>query len=298
MIVPLSLTFSRDFVLLRNILLDARGHLQISSYDNIPDRLFTGAKESDNTSKANQQRVSIFTLHYSKNKTEIQTTPILRWKTSERSLLFPMLPFVDITNMCSPASFPKVGSPKMREFLQRWEASPKRLSNLLVSSSSYSLVVPKTAGYYIAAYPEEMERTKQLVLYFKDQRDRDLAMTLLNSNAFFWFWRVFGDGFDVTATWIGACPVFVPRDNIFTDIASNLYAALPSCTVFKGYRGKDVPNINFNLRMDLLFRADQWILSHIAPDLGITPEDFLWAKSNSFLKLEVPKSDNYPVDYQ
>ncbi len=60
MTVPVSLTFSRDFPSLRRLLLERKGLLMLSSYDNIPDRLFTGAKESENTSKANQQRITIF----------------------------------------------------------------------------------------------------------------------------------------------------------------------------------------------------------------------------------------------
>ena len=296
MIVPLSLTFSRDFTTLRSMLLDAKGLLQISSYDNIPDRLFTGAKESENTSKANQQRITIFTLHYSKSTPYIQTTPILRWKASERWRLLCELPLAEATNLCSPQSFPKIGTSKMKTFLQRWEASPQRLSALLTKYSSYSLVIPKTAGYYIAAYPTEMDRTKQMTLYFNDKRSQDIAFVTINSNVFFWFWRVFGDGFDVTTGVVGKCPIFSQIDGDFLQIADDLYNALPSCTVYKGYRGVDVPNVNFNKRMDLLWRADEWIIRNVAPDLGVSPEDFIWGKSNSFLKLTVPKADNFPVD--
>lgn len=297
MIVPLSLTFSRDFTSLRSMLLDAKGLLQISSYDNIPDRLFTGAKESENTSKANQQRITIFTLHFSQSASYIQTTPILRWKASERWRLLGELPLAETTNLCSAQSFPKVGSSKMKMFLQQWESSPQRLSALLTKYSPYSLVIPKTAGYYIAAYPNEMDRTKQMTLYFNDKRSQDIAMVLLNSNAFFWFWRVYGDGFDVTTGVVGKCPIFSQVDNDFLQIANDLYSALSSCTVYKAYRGLDVPNVNFNKRMDLLWRADKWIIRNVAPNLGVSPDDFIWGKSNSFLKITVPKAENFPVGY-
>lgn len=296
MIVPLSLTFSRDFVPLRSMLLRVRGHLQMSSYDNIPDRLFTGAKESENTSKANQQRITIFTLHYSPSTPRVETSPILRWKATERWRLFGELPLTDAKDICTAQAFPKVGSQKMKEFLMRWESCPQRLASLMTNHSRHSLVVPKTAGYYIAAYPDEMDRTQQMSIYFRTSRDKDLAMTLLNSNAFFWLWRVYGDSFHVTAGVVGACPVFDPKDEEFLQIARKLYGALKECTVYKGYRGVDVPNVNFNKRMDLLWQADEWIIHNVAPDLGITPEDFLWGKSNSFFRLEVPKSANYPED--
>lgn len=294
MIVPLSLTFSRDFVSLRSILLELSGDLHVSSYDNIPDRLFTGDKQSENTSKANQQRISILTLQASQKKGRIYTSPILRWKATERWRLFAELPWTEATELCSSQFFPKVGSHKLKQFLQRWEAYPRRLSHLLTSHSTYALVIPKTAGYYIAAYPDKMERTQQMTLRFGRRKDRDLAMILLNSNIFFWFWRVYGDSFHVTSGLVERCPVFDPQDEEFIEIANNLYDALPTCTVYKGYRGMDVPNVNFNKRMDLLWQADQWIIRHVAPDLGISSEDFLWGKSNSFLRMAVPKSENFP----
>ena len=80
-------------------------------------------------------------------------------------------------------------------------------------------------------------------------------------------------------------------------IANDLYSALSSCTVYKAYRGLDVPNVNFNKRMDLLWRADKWIIRNVAPNLGVSPDDFIWGKSNSFLKITVPKAENFPVGY-
>ena len=117
---------------------------------------------------------------------------------------------------------------------------------------------------------------------------------LLNSNAFFWFWRVYGDGFDVTSGVVGRCPVFSSEDDGFLGLAKELYGALKECTVFKGYRGVDVPNVNFNKRMDLIWWADEWVIRNVAPNLGVTPADFLWGKSNSFFKLDVPKAANFP----
>ena len=106
---------------------------------------------------------------------------------------------------------------------------------------------------------------------------------------------MYGDSFHVTSTWIGLCPVFEPCNDDFLDIAQKLYEALPACTVYKGYRGVAIPNVNFNKRLDLLMQADEWIIRHVAPDLNVSPKDFLWGKSNSFLKLEVPKSESLTI---
>ena len=295
MVVPLSLTFSRDFGSLRDLMSKRSGLLIHSSYDNIPDRIFTGAKESDNTSKANQQRVTIFVLHTAQDDAQIWSTSLLRWRASERTRLFDELQYSDATLKSSTDAWPKLGSARLGEFLNRWEACPHRLGESFSRSGSDSLVVPKTAGYYIAAYPEEMERTKQTVLRFRSRQDRDLAMILINSSAFFWFWRVYGDGFDVTSGLVGRCPVFQPNDAAETSsLVLELTGALQECTVYKAYRGVDVPNVNFNKRMDILCRIDEWIIRHVAPDLDVTPTDFLWAKSSSCFRLAIAKSDNYP----
>ena len=298
MTVPLSLTFSRNFPSLRSLLLGRKSLLMLSSYDNIPDRLFTGAKESDNTSKANQQRITIFLSVPAHGQQRVLTTPLLRWRAAERDRLFAELPYVDATDLCSDRWLPKVGSAVTTAFLRRLLSMPGSLLSDSVSRGSWSLVVPRTAGYYIAAYLDEMDRSKQMRICFRTSEARDRAMVIVNSNVFFWFWRVLGDGFDVTSWLLERFPQLVVLDAAGAALAKELQAALKECTVYKGYRGVDVPNVNFNKRMDLVWRADEWIIKHIAPNLGITPEDFVWAKSSSFLKLAVAKSANFPPGYE
>ena len=46
--------------------------------------------------------------------------------------------------------------------------------------------------------------------------------------------------------------------------------------------------------MDLILEADEWLLSQIAPELKILPEEMLWSKSNSFFKLKIPKVEGIP----
>lgn len=297
MIVPLSLTFSRDFISIRQMFIETKGTLWQSSYDNIPDRLFTGVKESSNTSKSNQQRTTIFILDQTPNCFSIHSSPLLRWKAIERYRLFSELEITNTTSISNKNSFPKVGNEKLFAFYSKWFSQPNKLASTMVTTSSYSLVVPKTAGYYIAAYPEEMDRTKQSSLHFRTRDERDFAFVLLNSNVFFWLWRVSGDGFDVTMSTISSCPIFRPSNSLHSKIAEEMYQALPECTVYKAYRGVNVPNVNFNLRMDLLFKADDWIIKNIAPDLELSSLDFLWSKSNSCFRMSVPKSANYPSDF-
>ncbi len=63
------------------------------------------------------------------------------------------LPFVDLTPLCDDQSFPKIGNAKMLEFWNAWEKLPDRIGDFLTADGKNTLVVPRTAGYYVSAYP-------------------------------------------------------------------------------------------------------------------------------------------------
>lgn len=296
-IVPLSLTFSGDFDELRALLLRDPGDLWHVSFDNIPDRAFTGAKESSNTSKANQQRVTIFVSHVSSafQGVTVRSAPLLRWRPPERQRLFADVPFVEATATSSRKHWPKLAdssaSVELLEHVSRWP----RLGAVFVRSSKHALTVPKTAGYYIAAYSDPKERSKQMTLRFKDAESANIARVLLNSNFFFWWYRVFGDGFDVTGGLVASCPMPPKPLPGYDSLAKKLVAAQEECTVYKAYRGERVPNVNYNLRMDLLHDCDSWVLQHVDKDVDWT--DLLRYKSSSWFSFEIAKSQFWPDGY-
>ena len=131
------------------------------------------------------------------------------------------------------------------------------LASLCTKSSEHTIVIPKTAGYYIAAYPSEFDRSKQMTINFKSEFEKDLAFIIINSNIFFWHWRVYGDGFDVTSGDITSFPLLNINKGKVKNCADKLMSALDECTVYKKYRGLAVPNINFNKRMDIILEIDE-----------------------------------------
>ena len=299
MIVPLSLTFSRDFVSLRKLLGTRTSRIWYASFDNIPDRAFTGSKESDNTSTANQQRVTIFVAdsRATSHDRRLYSTPTLRWRAIERERLFADLPYDDVTECASSAAWPKVGRTGRDIALLREVRAWNPLGTLMVSASSHRLVVPKTAGYYIAAYADAKDRSKQMVLSFRDADARKLGLVLLNSDFFFWWYRVFGDGFDVTQTLVESCPVPVRPDGTYRNLADRLIQAQGECTVYKAYRGEQVPNVNYNLRMDLLLDCDRWVASHLTGEWPFDWEALLRYKSSSWFSFEIAKAASWPAPH-
>lgn len=154
-------------------------------------------------------------------------TALLRWRAVERERLFWELPYVDTTVLCDGETFPKLGSPKLRDSSALWIAFPDRLLHHMDRHGQYRLVVPRTAGCYIAAYPDEIDRTKQTVLRFRRREYGDLTPVMLDSNAFFWLWRAIGDGFDVPSGQVEGCPTCGAPDDECLAIAVALAHALP-----------------------------------------------------------------------
>ena len=305
LIVPVSVTFASDFEAVRIAIRNSSSAAWYSSYDNIPDRAFTGTKESDNTSTANQQRVTIIVAVRGSGPAELFATPMLRWRATERERMFHNLPYANVPSGALDAlqkrrrtelGWPKVG-PELGVRLLEAVADWPTLASYVLADTRYQLTIPKTAGYYIAAYDSPKDRSKQMTLTFKDATAVQLARVVLNSNFFFWFYRVFGDGFDVTQQLVLGCPVPPKPKPGFEELAEALRKAASSCTVYKAYRGAQVPNTNYNMRMDLLFRCDKWLWSHI--DGGPLPwEDLLRYKSSSWYSFEIAKASKWPNGWE
>ena len=88
---------------------------------------YTGEKQSDNTSRANQGRITIFVYLPAQGRERVMATALLRWRAVERERLSWELPYVDTTVLCDRETFPKLGSHKLRDFSALWTAFPDRL---------------------------------------------------------------------------------------------------------------------------------------------------------------------------
>jgi len=297
-IVPLSLTFSEDFESLREILQTSRRSIWYSNFDNIPDRAFTGAKESDNTSKNNQQRVTILVAGAANSLIRRAfSTPTLRWRSPERERMIVDFPYAEVTEATDRDGWPKLAGEPMSLALFKAVQSWPSLESLLVKKSSYQLIVPKTASYYVAAYKDAKERSEQMSLFFKDEDARDLACVIINGNFFFWWNRLYGDSFHITRGLVASCPVPASPKVGYKDLAQDIYAAQTECSVYKAYRGELVPNVNYNKRMDVLYGCDRWVWSHLPSDVPFDWMALLRYKSSSWFSFEIAKAASWPTGY-
>jgi len=296
LIVPLSLMFSNRMKSLRSLLLRQQGTLRLASFDNIPDCIFNTGKESSSTNRMNSQRTTILVIDRAPGPLTIETTPLLRWLRSERAQVFPSLRFVDATPVCNKQGFAMIGEENLVAFLQRLQATNLTIENLVTDEvTQYKLFVPTKARYFIPASPEDLQRRNQMVLTFPDEESYKYAFVLISSNVFYWHWRVFGDGFDVTLRDVLGLPLPSPKPDTerLGELAAKLRAVLPECRVTKLNAGKLIANLNFNKRIDVLLEIDNWIVSLVAPGLELPRDVFAQSKSNSFLRpLEIALGDN------
>lgn len=111
-----------------------------------------------------------------------------------------------------------------------------------------------------------------------------LIQVLINSNVFYWYSRVFGDGFLLGVDMIRNFPVPESYDDRFMTLSQHLADALGDCTTVQVYRSVQVLSYNYNKRMDILLEIDDWIIKHVAPELNLPRDIFAQYKSNSFLR--------------
>lgn len=298
MIVPLSITFSRYFESLRALIRSGCSKVWHSSYDNIPDRLFTSDKQTDNTSKNNQQRTTIVMLSGAGAMSHAFGSWLHRWKTSERPVLFQQIAYSPNLVPARVSPWSKVKSAEEIGLLQALLKCSDTIGARVIPTGQKSIVVPKTAGYYIAAYVDALPRTKQGIFKFQNERDLALGLLAINSNLFFWWYRVYGDGFDVTKDLVESFPLPELTEPLRLNLSAQLREAIKRCLVFKGYRGLQVPNVNLNQELDLLMLIDKAFLASVGQPEALA-RTLMLSKSNSFISFEVPKSgseDAEPVD--
>ncbi|MEN6520526.1 MAG: DNA methyltransferase [Armatimonadota bacterium] len=285
-VVPLSITFGRQFSDVRGMILDRSMAAKFANFDNNPDQLF----QSPDT--RNGQRASIVLLRFGADSPMVQATDLLRWANRDRDALFGSLTYSDITPFCSQRSFPRLGAPRLRAFWLRitsGERTGSEVCRTILSESQkdteaeHFLIVPRAVNYFLSAFPVRIARNKVLTLTFNCQYDRDLMGILVNSNVFYWYWRVFGDGFVTNVDTVACFPVpELPVDDV-SALANELWNAAPHCKV-SITKGIEVPNYNFNKRMDILLKIDDLIVRNVAPDLALPRGIFAQYKSNSFLR--------------
>ena len=195
-ILPLSIAFSRDYKELRNDIRMSGKNIALSSFDNIPDTLFSSGKpEHINTNKANSQRCAILTV-YPSNDLRVFSTRMHRWSKQDRSKLLSSRPhYYDVTKYSFDDQFPRPESKSILEYLKD-SAKCARFQSLTTRCGPYTLNVAGVARNFIGFRDTPSSGVHQL--QFKTEQALYSAILILSSGLFLEYWRTVGDGFHVT----------------------------------------------------------------------------------------------------
>ncbi len=195
-IVPLSVAFSRDYSVLRAMIMDTRGTVCLSNFDNIPDTLFKSGKPSHtNTNKANSQRCTILTVLPGRPK-KLLATPLLRWSKKDRTNLLSQSPeYFDVSEYSFDQQFPRPESYAVLDYLDRAAGSPT-LGSIVSKNGSHRLFVAGVARNYVSL--REGPANGVHALGFESNDDFFLGLGVLSSDLFLSYWLSIGDGFHLT----------------------------------------------------------------------------------------------------
>lgn len=207
-ITPQSFTHSPAYDAIRSILKNKFSDLSIYCFDNVPQNIFKGYKfGSKNTNKANSTRAAII-IAYSANGLQNQKiTPLIRWKTTERELLFSR-----IDDFLSPAPlyssiYPKIDKGLIPLYLEVINY-PKILKDLLSSKKTqFCLQIPSTPRYFISALKNPVSRSSSRIIYLSTKQDFNLVYLLVNSSYMYWWWRINDGGMTLSEKTLLTLPI-------------------------------------------------------------------------------------------
>ena len=214
MIVPLSLGFSSDFDVCRQMLFKGYSANWFSSFGRIPSALFNFDVRVRNTihigSKARGESCN-------------HTTRLHRWFDAARPALFQGLTYAPFQPKLWKGRIPKLNTPRLAAaFEQLFQSTTRTFDTFTVPRpTKHVLHFKKTAYNWLnfcrtlpPCYDEhgkEVEHTKFGDIYFADSEKSLLAMTLANGKIMLIFWFAIADDFDVTRWNAGDFPIDLSR---------------------------------------------------------------------------------------
>ncbi len=263
MILPLSITFSRDFVELRK---NVRiwGASWLSSFDNIPAALFAGVS----------QRCTILVSAPSSHGSF--TTRLHRWRAQYRSSLMANISFTAVPSDYEVGSFgfPRLSGKQGERLLKlhSWVASKASTDVGVLSDSQRVLGFSPTARNFISTYlepPPTLDLDGRIIsntapgssLALASVELSRAALAVTSGTACFWYWLTRGDGFHVTSSLLSE--YLAPLSELPSEcqhklklIGELLHESRNAALVFKKNAGKYVGNFNYTSLETLTVRAD------------------------------------------
>lgn len=207
-ITPQSFTNGSKFEGLRKVITDRLNQVDIYCFDNVPDNIFRGVKfGSQNSNSVNSTRPAILVGVTDSEEPRFRITPLMRWRTNERAVLFSCMDEMLAVIEPDASVFPKVW-PNHAKLFKRLSRCKTTLSSLTVREpTEFILHVPTTPRYFITASKRSLDRSSMKTIYFRTEKDLNLAYVVLNSDIAYWWWRVFDGGMSLSEKTLMSLPI-------------------------------------------------------------------------------------------
>lgn len=212
-VVPLSITFNsgKVFQKIREDISTIKGTWYFANFDRTPDSLFGDDVKTRNT--------IIFHQYDTHDKNAFFTTSLLRWNSRNRSSFFEDIPFVTLNEHNIKRGIPKISNEIEKEVYNKASQIKSILKEITSSNAQdeneCSLYVGKTSYNWLSVYRVNpylkinngAKYSNIDILHFKSKEEADIIYGILCSRIVYWLWRVRGDGFHLTKTFIENLPI-------------------------------------------------------------------------------------------
>ena len=205
-ITPQSFIGSLKFEKLRDILSMHRT-TDIIAYDNVPGTIFNGRKHGVfNTNESNSVRAAITVSLESPDDGGIRSTPMLRWRNSERDDAIHAYPRI-ITGI-PYENHTKHAIPKCPSTTQWLLNIPHDITlGQLEAKGPISLCIPTTPRYHTTAAKRTLSRSSRIITSYKNTNDAAIAYIIMNSSLAYAWWRIWDGSITLTRRVLTSIPV-------------------------------------------------------------------------------------------
>ena len=254
-ITPYSFIGSGKFYSLRQIMNNYNGF--VVSFDNVPGNIFNGRKYGIfNSNKGNSVRAAITVVENKKDVKGFRFTPLIRFKTEERSRMLKNDYLYSLLN-----DRYQIITSKRRNYykchkdllkvLDSWEAlSEQKMGNIIDSKYGKEIYVPTTCRYFTVGSKKELIRDGKRIIHIPDDEKYNYVYCMLNSTFAYWYWRLYDGGINCPLTIINSIPIFYDKLTKFqkeeiNKIAEEMQENENKYLVYKMNAGKSQENIKF-----------------------------------------------------
>ena len=254
-ITPYSFIGSGKFYSLRQVMNKYSGF--VVSFDNVPGNIFNGRKHGIfNSNKGNSVRAAITVVENKENIKGFRFSPLIRFKTEERSKMLNNKYLESLINNRSQLVDSKRKSYykchiELLDVLDKWELlSDQKMGNIINPSKGEEIFIPTTCRYFTVGSKRNLNRDGKRIIHVEDKEKYNYVYCMLNSTFAYWYWRLYDGGINCPLTIINSIPVFynkltdVQKEKI-NSIAEEMQKNESKYLTYKMNAGKKQENIKF-----------------------------------------------------